>query len=93
MQDRQPNLFARDDTFFGVCQGLGEDLRISPDLLRVVLTLLLFFQPLAALGLYGAAGVLVFLTRWLFPNPRFATEAEVAVEAEPVEAEQLPIAA
>jgi len=92
MQDRQPNLFARDDTFFGVCQGLGEDLRISPDLLRVALTLLLFFQPVAALCGYLAAGVLVFLTRWLFPNPGVATEAEAVVEAEPVE-ERLPIAA
>ena len=92
MQDRQPSLFARDDTFFGVCQGLGEDLRISPDLLRVALTLLLFFQPLVALGGYAAAGVLVFLTRWLFPNPRVSTEAEAVVEAEPVE-ERLPIAA
>ena len=73
------NLFTRPDTFFGVCQGLGEDLRIPPTLLRVALAGLLFFNPLAALLADFAAGALVLLTRYFYPNP-------AAADAEPAEA-------
>lgn len=81
MHTPRQNLFTRDDTFFGICEGLGEDLRIPPNLLRLALTLALFFHPLAALGTYLAAGLVVLLSRLLVPNPR-ARQAP-AVEAEP----------
>lgn len=92
MQNTQPSLFARDDTFFGVCQGLGEDLGISPNLLRLALVPALFFNPVATIGGYAAAGLLVLLSRKLFPNPR-VTEAPVAAEPATVEAEVMPLAA
>ena len=76
-------LFARPDTFFGVCEGLGEDLGFHPNLLRVALAGLLFWNPPAAIGLYAALGLLVALTRWLVPEPRPATPQ---VEANTVEA-------
>ncbi|MEA3045102.1 MAG: phage shock protein [Sphingomonadales bacterium] len=74
----QPNLFARDDTFFGVCAGLGEDFGFSPTILRVAFAALLFFNPLAALGAYVVAGMTVFVSRWLAPNPRPAASARPA---------------
>lgn len=77
------NLLTRDDTFFGICEGLGEDLRINANLLRVALAGLLFFNPLAAIGAYAGAGLLVLVSRLLVPNPRPAPVAEV----EPAEAE------
>lgn len=64
------NLFTRDDTFFGVCEGLGEDLRIPANLLRLGFTLALFFYPLAALGAYAGAGMVVLVSRLLVPAPR-----------------------
>lgn len=89
----QGNLFTRDDTFFGVCQGLGEDFGFNPNWLRMALPVLLFFYPVATILGYVAAGLLVLATRLLFPEPRVAAaEAEVQVET-PVEAAPLPLAA
>jgi phage shock protein C len=72
MQNPKPNLLARDDTFFGVCQGLGEDLGFNPLYLRIVFAILVLVNPLAALGGYVGAGLLVLLSRLVFPVPRAA---------------------
>lgn len=72
MQASQPSLIARDDTFFGVCAGLGEDFGFSPIWLRIAFAAFLFFNPLAAIGTYFAAGVVVLVSRWISPNPRQA---------------------
>jgi phage shock protein PspC (stress-responsive transcriptional regulator) len=97
MQNVQSNLFTRPDTFFGVCEGLGEDLGIHSNFLRVALAGLLFWNPPLAAGVYAGLGVLVGLTRWLVPNPRpVAAQVEAtAAEAqpEPLQAEELPLAA
>jgi phage shock protein C len=90
----QHNLFTRSDTIFGVCEGLGEDLRIPANLLRLALAFLLFLNPLAAIATYIGAGMLVALSRWLYPVPAAAApapaEAEQAIEDE---AEPMPLAA
>lgn len=95
MQEAQPNLFTRPDTFFGVCEGLGEDLGIHSNWLRLALAGLLFFSPLGALIAYAVAGVVVLATRLLVPNPRLAVPAQPAqpsLEQEPAEApEPLPV--
>lgn len=67
------NLFTRDDTFFGVCQGLGEDLGFNPQWLRAALGVLIFFNPVAVLGAYAGAGVVVLATRLIYPAPKVAT--------------------
>ena len=98
----QPSLIARDDTFLGVCEGLGEDLRIPSSLLRLGFALALFFNPLAAVLAYLGAGVLVALSRLIAPNPRIPLpepEAQAEAQAETVEEAQeelqpaLPLAA
>lgn len=93
-----PNLFTRDDTFLGVCQGLGEDLRIPPDLIRIGLALALFFDWRATLIGYAVAGVVVFLTRRFFPVRRAAAPASAATPALPAAGNdgasaELPLAA
>ncbi|HYI64552.1 MAG TPA: PspC domain-containing protein [Allosphingosinicella sp.] len=99
MQVSQPSLIARDDTFFGVCAGLGEDFGFNPLFLRVAFAAALFFNPLAALGAYAAAGLVVLLARLISPNPRRAAAPQPAVRAEseaqsdPVEPELVPLAA
>ena len=82
------SVLARDDTFFGVCQALGEDFRFNPLFLRLAFAGLLFWNPLAAVGAYAAAGVVVIVSRWFVPGPGII-EAESnepgAVEAEQAE--------
>lgn len=91
----ETNLFTREDTFFGVCQGLGEDLGISGNWFRLAFSLALFFSPLGTLAAYLGAGVFVFALRWLVPT-RYAAnapaETPATVEA-PVETAPLPLAA
>jgi len=101
MQASRTNLFLRDDTFFGVCQGLGEDLRFPPNLLRMALAVGLFWNPLLVLGIYAGLGGLVLTSRLIVREPkagRLARAEPAAAPAEPVEAERdqpetLPIAA
>lgn len=61
------NLFTRHDTLLGICEGAGEDLRISPNLIRAGFALGLFFNPVAAIATYVGLGVLVLATRLIFP--------------------------
>lgn len=92
-----PNLFTRDDTFLGVCQGLGEDLGFPPDLLRVALAVALFWNPLAVVAIYLGLGVVVAGSRLAFParatKVEVATEAPAMIEARNDEEEALPLAA
>ena len=90
----QPSLIARDDSLFGVCAGLGEDLGISPTWIRATFGVLLLWNPPAVAGAYAACGVLVLATRLLVPNRKAPKQAvlEAAPEAR-AEAEPLPIAA
>lgn len=69
MQTGKPSLFTRPDTFFGVCQGLGEDFSFHPNLLRLALAGVMFWNPYVALGVYTALGLLVLVSRLLAPNP------------------------
>lgn len=84
MQSSQDNVFARPDTFFGICEALGQDLRIPANLLRIAVAGLLFWNPLAGLSAYAAAGVLVAFTRWLYPNPRIAETEAGGAEIAPI---------
>jgi phage shock protein C len=102
MQTVQTNLFARDDTFLGVCQAIGEDFGFNPNWLRVVFGVTLLLNPVAAFVGYFGAGALVLVSRLVFPNPRSKAPPAQAEPAEashePVEAaseveERLPIAA
>jgi len=81
MNAPQPTLFTRHDTFFGVCEGLGQDLRFNPDYLRIVLGVSVMFSPVLVLSAYFAMGAVVFLSRRLFPARGAAAEA--AAQAAP----------
>ena len=81
MQSGKGNLFTRDDTFFGVCEGLGEDLRIPSNLFRVGFALAFFFSPMGAVITYLSLGALVLVSRLAFPNPRAAKRIEAAPAA------------
>lgn len=96
MQDTNQNLLTRDDTLLGVCEGLGEDLGFNPLLLRLGLTVTLFFFPLYTILGYLAAGALVALTRWIAPapTPRVERTAEIEIAgANDAERQEVPLAA
>jgi phage shock protein C len=82
----KPNLLLRDDTFFGVCEALGEDLGFHANWLRAALAVLLLYNPLAAIGAYAAAGAVVAFSRLVVRSRRPAVTA-------PVEAEQMALRA
>jgi len=75
MQTSQPSLVARDHTLLGVCEAIGEDFGFNPMFLRVPFAALLLLSPTAVIATYLALAVLVFLTRWISPNPKPAAEA------------------
>jgi phage shock protein PspC (stress-responsive transcriptional regulator) len=81
----KPNLLLRDDTFFGVCEALGEDLGFHANWLRAALAVLLLYNPLAAIGAYAAAGAVVAFSRLVVRSRRPATVAA------PAEAEQVAL--
>ncbi|HET9428331.1 MAG TPA: PspC domain-containing protein [Allosphingosinicella sp.] len=92
------NVFARDDTFFGVCQAIGEDLGFNSNYLRIAFALPLLYAPLATIAAYLALAVVVLLTRLIVPNPRRAAVADTmaddeAASADANEMEPMPIAA
>lgn len=93
MNDVQPNLLTRDDTFFGVCQGLGEDLGFHPNILRIAFGVALLWNPAVVIGAYAAAGAVVLATRLLVPNPPVPQAAPAEAEPETAQAEPLPLAA
>ena len=91
MTDKPQNLFTRDDTFFGVCQGLGEDLRIPPNLVRLAFLPLLFFAPVVAIASYLGLGVLIMAIHWLIRDRTQRALPELALPAE--RQEELALAA
>jgi phage shock protein C len=87
MESVQPSVLTRDDTFFGVCEAIGEDFGFNPIWLRLGFALALFFNPVAAFGGYAAAGLVVAATRWLVREPRFAVSAETTDAEAPTSVE------
>jgi phage shock protein C len=105
MTDTSRNTFMRPDTFFGICEALGQDFGFNPLWLRLAFVPGLFFFPFQAPFAYFGLGLMVLASRMLFPARSAAPVAEgtapapVAVEAvrsAPAAAEQsemLPLAA
>ncbi len=92
MQQVQPSVFARDHTFFGVCEAIGEDFGFNPLWLRLVLPVLLCMNPAATIGGYLAAGALILATRLLVPNPRIVVEVPEEESPPATERPEEPVA-
>jgi phage shock protein PspC (stress-responsive transcriptional regulator) len=86
MQTVQPMPLARDDTLFGVCQALGEDIGFNPFYLRLALGVALIWNPVIVIGGYLAAAVAIAVSRWIVPDP--VTGAAEAMVGEPVAARE-----
>lgn len=64
------SLIARNDTFLGICEAIGEDFHFNANILRVALGVIVLWNPLAMVGIYLALGIVVAGSRWAFPSPR-----------------------
>lgn len=98
MDNETTNLFQRRDTFFGICEAVGQDFGFNPLWLRLAFVAPLFFFPVQTFVGYFALGIVVLASRLLFPA-KAATAAQPALSAaEPAErhadkAEELALAA
>lgn len=72
------NLFTRDDTLFGICEGLGQDLGFNPLWLRLAFLPALFFFPKLTFGIYAALGLIVLASRTIFPASSIAADSTAA---------------
>lgn len=65
----QDNLFLRGDTILGACEAVGRDFGFNPNWLRVLFAGAFYWNPAIVIGSYLALGLLVALSRLLFPAP------------------------
>jgi phage shock protein PspC (stress-responsive transcriptional regulator) len=81
-------LVGRNDTILGVCEAIGQDFGFHPNWLRVALSALVYFAPVAVIGSYFALGVVVAVARWVAPD-----QAVPHHSAEQSESNELALAA
>ena len=74
----RPALPLRNDTMLGVCEGLGRDLGIHPNLLRIAFALAFYVSPFVVIGTYLALGLIVAASRFAFPDRDDAAAALLA---------------
>ena len=76
MESTHDSVLTRDDTFFGICEALGEDFGFNPFYLRLALGVGLIWNPLAMIAAYAALGLLIAATRFIAPDPRSVEPVE-----------------
>lgn len=81
MQQVQENVFTRDDTFFGVCEAIGQDFGFNPNWLRAGFGAALIWSPVASIAVYVAVGALIAVSRLLVREPRAARTVAIAPAA------------
>jgi phage shock protein C len=69
----------RAHTILGVCEAIGEDFGFNPIWVRVPFAASVLISPTMAVGAYLALGVVVMLSRVLFPRPK-AAKVKIVVE-------------
>jgi phage shock protein PspC (stress-responsive transcriptional regulator) len=79
-QDNQVALPLRSHTILGVCEGLGEDFGFNPVFLRIPLAASVIWNPMIAVGTYFALGLVVLVSRLVFPKAKASTAADAAPE-------------
>src|SRR3546814_8883241 len=63
MDSETTNLFRRRDTFFGICEAVGQDFGFNPLYLRLAFIAPLFFFPVQTFAAYFALGLVVLASR------------------------------
>ena len=73
----------RNDTMLGVCQAIGEDFGFHPNWLRILFGGLFYFSPVGVIGAYLGLGVVVAMSRWVFPAEPAVASTGVGLRATP----------
>lgn len=86
MDQENSNVFTRQDTFFGICEAIGQDFGFNPLWLRLAFIAPLFFFPVQTFAVYFGLGLMVYLSRVLFPvvNRKPAAVEHASVDTAPV---------
>jgi phage shock protein PspC (stress-responsive transcriptional regulator) len=87
MENETTNLFRRRDTFFGICEAVGQDFGFNPLWLRLAFVAPLFFFPVQTFIGYFALGLVVLASRLTFPA-KTAAAAQPAPSAVEIAAPQ-----
>ncbi len=84
MDSETTNLFRRRDTFFGICEAVGQDFGFNPLWLRLAFIAPLFFFPMQSFIAYFLLGGVVLASRLIFPARKAgnAAAALTAIEGE-----------
>ncbi len=88
MDSETTNLFRRRDTFFGICEAVGQDFGFNPLYLRLAFIAPLFFFPVQTFAAYFALGLVVLASRLLFPAQAAGQPALTAIETDAPQAEK-----
>jgi phage shock protein PspC (stress-responsive transcriptional regulator) len=80
-QENQVALPLRSHTIFGACEAIGEDFGFNPTLLRVPFAATVLWSPLWAVVAYLALGVVVLVSRLVFPARKAARASGLAATA------------
>ena len=90
MENETTNLFRRRDTFFGICEAVGQDFGFNPLWLRLAFVAPLFFFPVQTFIGYFALGLVVLASRLTFPakTAKAGQPAPSAVEVAAPQAEK-----
>ncbi len=92
--DSRTPLPLRGDTFLGVFEAIGQDLRINPNWLRIPFAALILWNPEVIVASYLGLGCLVAVTRWFFPVERKAIPGpKIDAQGEDEEASEERLAA
>ena len=94
--ERHVALPLRGDTFLGVFEAIGQDLGINPNWLRVPYAALILVNPTVVIASYPVLGIVVVVSRWIFPVSKRKAAAEQASPSAPTPGnsdDELPIAA
>lgn len=90
MEQQTANLFRRRDTFFGICEAVGQDFGFNPTWLRLAFIAPLFFFPVQTFAAYFGLGAIVLASRYLFPaRAKAAAPAPTAIETAAPRAEKV----
>lgn len=82
----------RNDTILGVCEALGQDFGFNPLWLRLAFIAPLFWQPALTVAVYIALGVVIAVSRYVFPKTVVRMPADKA-QPEIADGDDLKIAA
>ncbi len=91
MDKETTNLFRRRDTFFGICEAVGQDFGFNPLWLRLAFVAPLFFLPVQTFAAYALLGVIVLASRLIHPQKPTAP-ASLAPEAHEAAEERADLA-